>query len=415
STNPSSSLLEVEIKFEQKDFNTESNNVESDRNFEDDSMSEEEDRDILEESTDSKALPTSCQIKKKNRLEKLAYIHNSTVIIENSNVTPFKPKYQKGFPCFYCTMVFQDLSKMRVHQQKHTKTELKTVLYTQGAEAFIVYVDITDLKCTLCNEEIPNLTELKSHLTKKHNKKIQDYPDRVVPFKLTTNVFECQICKCVFETFGAMDRHMNVHFRNYVCKECGTGFVTKSRFKKHSQQHNEGSYQCETCKKIYTTPLKLKYHIDNVHRMVKRHKCTKCDERFTEYFQRQKHMEDAHGVAKLEYKCNVCDKIFDRKTRVSMHMKRYHLEQRDYQCEMCSYTCFTKAALKIHMIKHNGERIYECSVCKKSYARKRTLLEHMRIHNNDRRYACKVCGQTFVQNCSLKGHIKTHHPEFHMQ
>ncbi|CAH2108953.1 unnamed protein product [Euphydryas editha] len=88
-----------------------------------------------------------------------------------------------------------------------------------------------------------------------------------------------------------------------------------------------------------------------------------------------------------------------------------NIEERDYQCETCSYRCFTKNELKVHMIKHNGERIFECTVCKKSYARKKTLREHMRIHNNDRRYACKSCGQAFVQNCSLKGHVKTHHPE----
>nr|XP_034838078.1 zinc finger protein 431-like [Maniola hyperantus] len=415
----SSLVLDVEIKSE-PELSSESSDAEQNAgNSDDDSMPEQKQPVKLKNYSPSTyaetVRATFCKMKNNNRTEKLSYIHNATMVIENSNVTPFKPKYQNGFPCFYCSMLFYELPKMRVHQQKHTKTELKAVLSTQGAEAFIVYVDITDLKCTICNEEIPNLPELKSHLIKKHKKKMANCPDRIVPFKITPNLFECQVCKCNFETFGAMERHMNVHFRNYVCKECGTGFVTKSRFKVHSKQHNEGSFQCETCKKVYATPLKLKNHIDVVHKMIKRFKCVKCDERFTEYFKRQQHMVETHGEAKLEYKCNVCDKIFDRKYLLSTHMKRDHLEQRDYQCEMCSYTCFAKNELKHHMIKHNGSRIFECSVCKKSYARKKTLREHMRIHNNDRRYACQVCGQAFVQNCSLKGHIKTHHPELQVQ
>lgn len=332
------------------------------------------------------------------------------VILENSNATPFKPKYQDGFPCFYCRMIFDDVILMREHQQKHPKTELKKVLRTYGAENFIVYVDVTNLKCTICEQNAENLNELKSHLIKQHKKIIRECPDRVLPFKMSSNSFECQVCKCHFETFGSMDRHMNLHFRNYVCKECGTGFVTKSRLKVHSKQHIGGSYPCDTCKKIYTTPINLKNHINNVHNMIKRHKCTKCDERFTEYIQRQKHIVEVHGVAPLKYKCNACEKTFDRKYMVSHHMKKDHLEERDYQCEKCSYTCFKKTDLKLHMIKHNGERIFECAVCKKSYARKKTLREHMRIHNNDRRFACEACGQAFVQKCSLKGHIKTHHP-----
>ncbi|XP_069363856.1 zinc finger protein 431-like [Maniola hyperantus] len=411
---PSSSMLKVEIKRE-LDVSFESNLEQKDDSSDEESMPEQREPVKVKVCDPSacraNACSASCKMKNKNRLEKLAYIHNTTLIIENSNVTPFKTKYQNGFPCFYCSKIFQDISEMKQHQKKHTKIELKTILNILGAEAFIVYVDVTDLKCTICNEEIPSLAELKSHLVKKHKMKLQDYPDRMVPFKLTPNIFECQVCKCNFETFGAMERHMNVHFRNYVCEECGSGYVTKSRFKAHSKSHNEGSFQCETCEKVYATPQKLQNHIDGVHKMVKRLKCMKCGERFNNYFKRQKHLVEAHGEAKLEYKCNVCDKIFDKKYILSTHMKRDHLEQRDYKCEICPYTCFTNKELKCHMIKHNGSRIFECSVCKKSYARKKTLHEHMRIHNNDRRYACQVCGQAFVQNCSLKGHIKTHHPE----
>ncbi|CAH2062198.1 unnamed protein product, partial [Iphiclides podalirius] len=103
------------------------------------------------------------------------------------------------------------------------------------------------------------------------------------------------------------------------------------------------------------------------------------------------------------------------KYTLSRHLKRDHLEERDYGCQLCPYKCFTNNELRVHMVKHNGERIFECTVCKKCYARKKTLKEHMRIHNNDRRFSCALCGQAFVQKCSLKGHIKTHHMEYSMQ
>ncbi|XP_075989513.1 uncharacterized protein LOC142985306 [Anticarsia gemmatalis] len=350
--------------------------------------------------------------------EKLAHIINASTILEHSNVTAFRSKSRQGFPCFYCRNICDNIDKLREHAAQHKKPEIQKVLKTYGPECLVVYVDITNLKCTLCNTNIQNLNELKSHLTNVHKKKMYlEYSDRVIPFKLSDEpMYECQICGFKYETFGAIERHMNVHFRNYVCKECGTGFVTRYRLKVHTKSmHTDGTHPCQICGKIFSTNQKHKNHVNSVHKLIKRFKCTKCPERFGEYFTRQKHMVQVHGVAPLKYKCNVCEKSFDRRYTLSRHMKRDHLEERDYQCEMCSYKCFTKNELRVHMVKHNGERIYECSVCKKSYARKKTLKEHMRIHNNDRRFACAVCGQAFVQKCSLKGHLKTHHLEFNMQ
>ncbi|XP_047039547.1 gastrula zinc finger protein XlCGF26.1-like [Helicoverpa zea] len=350
--------------------------------------------------------------------EKLAHIVNVGTILECSNATPFKSKSRTGFPCFYCRNIFENIEKLREHTNAHKKTEIKNVLKNYGAECLVVYVDITDLACTLCDKKIQNLNELKSHLTNVHKKAMYlEFTDRVIPFKLSqSGVHECQICGFNFETFGSIERHMNVHFRNYVCKECGSGFVTKYRLKVHTKSmHIGGNFPCEVCGKIFTTRQKHKNHVNTVHKLMKRFKCTKCPERFAEYFRRQKHLAQVHGVAPLRYKCNVCDRSFDRRYTLSRHMKRDHLEERDFQCEMCSYKCFTNNELRVHMVKHNGERIYECSVCKKSYARKKTLKEHLRIHNNDRRFACAVCGQAFVQKCSLKGHLKTHHLEFSIQ
>lgn len=351
--------------------------------------------------------------------EKMAQIQNTTMIIKYSNITVFKSKNRIGFPCFYCRSSYENFDLLKDHQiNAHKKSETRKFVARYGTECLVVYADITDLKCLICHVDLPNLNELKTHLIKIHKKKIHpEFSDRVIPFKLCNNKhpYECLSCGCNFETFGSIERHMNVHYRNYVCNQCGTGFVTKYRLKVHiKSMHVGGNFPCEICKKVFTTHQKHKNHVDTVHKMLKRFKCPKCPERFSEYFRRQKHLVETHGSAPLRYKCNVCDKAFDRRYTLSRHMKRDHLEERDFQCQLCAYKCFTNNELRVHMIKHNGERIHECSVCKKSYARKKTLREHMRIHNNDRRFACAVCGQAFVQKCSLKGHIKTHHLDYHL-
>ncbi|KAI5635010.1 prolyl oligopeptidase family domain-containing protein [Phthorimaea operculella] len=324
--------------------------------------------------------------------EREALITNTAILLENSNLTPFKSKTRTAYPCFYCRKSIENQHKLREHQTRmHKKSHLRKLLSVSGAESLVVYVDTTDLKCTICEGNVDNINDLKEHLTKVHKKEfIQGVTDRVIPFKLSEdNIFECQVCRFSLETFGAIERHMNTHYRNYVCRECGTGCITKYRLKVHiKNMHIEGNFPCEHCQKVFTSHLKLKNHVNTVHKLFNRFKCQKCPERFSDYFKRQRHMVDKHGVAPLRYKCNVCDRTFPRRYTLSRHMRRDHLEMKDYQCDICPYTCFTNNELQVHMVKHNGDRIFECHICSKAYARKKTLTEHMRIHNNDRRFAC---------------------------
>lgn len=255
--------------------------------------------------------------------EKMAHIINASTLLENSNATPFKSRNRSGFPCFYCRGFYDDLDSLKEHQAtQHRRCEIKRILSAYGAESLVVYADVTDLTCLICNDRIPGLNNLKTHLTNIHKKRFHtEYPDRVVPFKLAReNVYECQLCGFSFETFGSIERHMNVHYRNYVCTKCGAGFVTKYRLKVHTKSmHFAGSFPCDLCGRVYTTQQKLKGHVDTVHRMLKRFKCPKCPERFSEYFRRQKHLVERHGVAPLQYKCNVCTKSFDRRLVLMVH------------------------------------------------------------------------------------------------
>ncbi|CAH0403856.1 unnamed protein product [Chilo suppressalis] len=348
--------------------------------------------------------------------EKTAHIINALTLLQYSNITPFRGS--NLLSCFYCRDLFDNLDQFKEHTTIHKQTEIKKALRRYGVKYFVVYADITNLCCTICNTNIPNFNELKTHLSKDHKKRMHlEYGDRVIPFKLTPDyVYECQMCGFNFDTFVSVERHMNSHFGNYVCKECGTGFVTQQRLNMHvKNKHIEGSYTCEICKKVFTTLPKRNNHVATVHNMAKRFKCTKCSERFTEYIKRHRHMVQQHGVTPSLYNCTLCDKCFDRRHNLSNHMRRYHLEERNYQCNLCSYKGFNNNALKLHMVRHDGDKIFECDVCKKSFVRKKTLEEHMRTHNNDRRFACGVCGQTFIQKCSLQGHLKKYHPDCNSQ
>lgn len=334
-------------------------------------------------------------------------------LLKYTNLTPFKTRIKSGFPCYYCRDIFDDIDLLREHKKDHSEARIRCHIGTYGVENLVVYAEITNLKCTLCDKNVPTLNEIKQHLTEIHDKKIyKNVSDRIIPFTFNKNYYECQICNTYFENFMLMEKHMSIHFRNYICEQCGAAFITKRRIRHHIHMSHGikelGDFPCNLCRKVFNTRSKCKSHINSVHKMVKRNKCPMCPERFTDYFYVQKHLVEVHGEEK-KFQCSMCDRSFFKRYMLSLHMKRVHMNDKNVQCEVCSYSCYTNAELRAHMIKHSSEKNFVCSICKKSYARKKTLREHMKIHMNIRKFCCSFCGQAFVQNTSLKSHVKTHH------
>lgn len=276
-----------------------------------------------------------------------------------------------------------------------------------------IKIDVTDLKCKLCNLNVDTIANLKKHLIKDHDVKFYpDVKDYVLEFKLTDGeILNCALCNSTFETFKMLLQHMNGHYRNYICDICDLGFINKHKLRNHQRTHDIGSFNCSFCEKVFTTRVRKLCHEKYTHNSNARYttNCPHCDQSFTSYYRRNRHMSVEHNSAAATYKCNICDKSFILKSKLTSHIKKVHLMERNHICSECGQGFFIKQSLDEHMIKHNGERVFKCTVCSKAYARKKTLREHMRIHNNDRRFKCGVCALAFVQKCSLKSHMLSNH------
>lgn len=337
----------------------------------------------------------------------------ASILLEFSKICPFR--WTKNlYLCFYCEQQFSDPAKLREHHTvEHTAQNTSNIkeAIAKLKKYELIKVDITNLGCKICNDPINELVELKTHLYIKHNKTIDsESGDGLLPFKLTREDFECAICCDKFAEFKSLNQHMNVHFQNFICEQCGSGFITPERLRTHAFSHESGFYPCESCEKVFRSTNAKNEHYATVHKRVKRHRCPHCPETFRNYFQRNKHVANVHGLKLKEFKCTMCPKVFTVSGKLGVHIRTVHLKVKRHACDVCEWKFYSKSELKEHMIRHGGERKYQCNVCKKAYARKYTLREHMRIHDNDRRFVCTTCGRSFVQNCSLKHHAKIHHP-----
>ncbi|XP_038221171.1 zinc finger protein 658B-like isoform X4 [Zerene cesonia] len=338
---------------------------------------------------------------------------NASLLLEHSRICPFR--WMKNlYICFYCDRQFADPAILRDHNYiEHDTVALTTIKYamTKLKRHELVKVDITDIRCKLCNDIISDLNNLRCHLVKVHNKNVDaNITDDVLPFKVTKDIFNCAVCEEKFDEYKTLNHHMNVHYQNFICEQCGTGFITPERLRTHAFSHESGSFPCGSCDKVYRSMNAKNEHFANVHKQVRRHRCPHCPETFRNYFQRNKHISSVHGLKLKEFKCTLCTKVFTSSGKLGVHVRTVHLKLKRHACDLCEWKFYSKSELKEHMVRHGGERKFHCNVCKKAYARKYTLREHMRIHENDRRFICSYCGGSFVQKCSLKHHVKVNHP-----
>ncbi|XP_064100770.1 zinc finger protein ZFP2-like [Macrobrachium nipponense] len=302
--------------------------------------------------------------------------------------------------------------------------------------------------CPFCKEVFTKMNELADHVKAVHK---NDKP------------FLCDICGKTFPNPIALNRHMLSHtkVKSHSCKECGKSFACQSNLRSHVLIHsdekpfqceecgnkfrrsstlrfhkrthtNERPYQCDVCGKTFTQPSSLKTH-QKLHSGERPHACNVCNEKFALKAALQSHMR-THTKEK-PFSCELCHKSFTQSSALKIHLKKHEnvktsntsnaaddnnkeLVQEDetptdgktknHHCELCGRCFALKNTLKIHMMRHRGERPHKCDVCPKSFTQSSTLKIHKRIHTGDKPYACSVCDAHFAYNYALQKHILKH-------
>ncbi|KAI5631838.1 hypothetical protein NE865_15466 [Phthorimaea operculella] len=273
----------------------------------------------------------------------------------------------------------------------------------------IVKLDTTDLKCSLCSEEIDALEDFMVHLKNVHKKNIfLDIKNQMFPFKFhtdDTDKFKCCICFKEHKNFRTLCTHMNVHYKNYVCKICKAGFVNKHGLVCHMAVHKtEGEYSCTHCPKVFATQRKLKKHERATHK--KSHylnQCSQCNETFRNDAKKVKHLAVVHGLGSVNAQCLECPRSFSAVTSLATHMKNEHSKKAIKPCSNNGQKIDSKGYLQKHSLEHTGQQNFQCKICFKSYTKKSNLQEHMRSHEG-KNFNCEQCGRRFVHKCNLKKH-----------
>ncbi|XP_013146545.1 PREDICTED: putative zinc finger protein 724 isoform X5 [Papilio polytes] len=339
---------------------------------------------------------------------------NVEYVLQYSNVTPFM-WYKGKYRCFYCAEPMKDPDLLRDHTAKvHQFANLELVVFdrtknNRNRDA-AVKIDVTDISCKLCFKQFNNLEQLIHHLIIAHDAEYDvSVPNCLLPFKLDKDQPTCPICDMKFVFFEYLLRHSNKHHlsHDYICDVCGTSFQGENHLKMHNRYyHREGGYTCEHCGIILTTLSKKILHEKNVH-MVNLSTCPHCPETFKSPYFKKLHLANVHGIEELKIKCPYCPKVYPQESIMSRHMRRVHLREKNVECEVCGDKFFGPYDVKLHMLKHNGDKKFVCAVCGKKFSKKNNLNTHLITHT-DKKFICDICNKEFTNQQNLKIHNKRH-------
>ena len=244
------------------------------------------------------------------------------------------------------------------------------------------------------------------------------------------------------------------------CDECNESFSWRSTLSEHIKfVHQNVQYNCETCNKSFSQKGTLKTHIKTVHENV-RYNSDKYLKNFTKIHLNESTVESTNDKSEeleksttvalcgtsdhssdincfeqenvaimqmipchsypssdhdyvekkstiftAKYKCDKCERSFDKKTNFYIHMQSEH---GSFYCEKCDKSFSQKGTLKTHIQSVHENVRYNCDKCDKSFSQKGNLNVHVRSVHKKVRYDCDKCEKSFWWKGELKEHTYIH-------
>ncbi|XP_055704720.1 zinc finger protein 665 [Phlebotomus papatasi] len=163
------------------------------------------------------------------------------------------------FKCSDCSETFRRKDQLRKHRMDHTG-QFPHICETCG-KGFVNLKTLRShlvchrlLKCSQCDKEVPNWTELVAHRKKEHR-----------------SVFKCSSCDRQFHSKSRLRSHEVIHKAreerpNFICDFCGREYTRKSNLLAHIRSaHENQRYSCTSCNAALSTKKKLQLHMTSKH------------------------------------------------------------------------------------------------------------------------------------------------------
>ncbi|XP_047039522.1 zinc finger protein 26-like isoform X2 [Helicoverpa zea] len=345
---------------------------------------------------------------------------NAELILTYSTAYPFKTRFSQIL-CSYCHEEFNTLTDLRYHMKtEHINSGFKNVFYR--ARDNLIKIDITNLECKICSEEIQDVDGLMSHLYREHNKPVKfNARYGVLPYKQNSeNQWLCVYCNKIFSSFITFNRHIVTHFMNYNCDKCGTTFVSDYALKDHHRQVKcfrtaykarngrvlkprtnaeiilqcstaspfrtwKSNFNCVFCRVQSNDPSGLRMHVVTIH--------ANYDVKAAFY---KKLGKDFLNIDVTDLQCKLCFMPIDNFDSLIYHLKNDHQQPIN-----------TDAQLGVLPFRLNDGSMWKCTICPNEFKDFVSLKKHTSEHFQN--YVCDTCGEGFITESAMIAHTKIPH------
>ena len=191
------------------------------------------------------------------------------------------------------------------------KTVFKTqLLHTQHLNA----CKSSKLICSLCDEKLPDVSELWKHIAECHPGKLFMCTINGCPFSFTSRkgleyhignihtgkAFNCSPCKMSFNSAQELNEHKRSQDHKsrqkpVECKGCKKSYIGKYEAERHFESsclfNPDRNVKCIICKKVSGPASELLGHLKKVHESKAKFLCTRCLKEISSQKKLDKHLK----------------------------------------------------------------------------------------------------------------------------
>ena len=182
-----------------------------------------------------------------------------------------------------------------------------------------------------------------------------------------------------------------------------------SLYSHHQKEHLEGvecPFKCDQCDKSFFLRSLLNCHVKDTHEKRSSQNSQVCDICGKDVIRNQMKLHMMRHTGEKPFKCSYCEYRGLTNSAVLQHVKHVHEPHKFtlHFCDMCGKDCKTKAHLKEHILTHSDKRTFLCKVCGKYLKNRNSFGRHMvRVHKISHR--CNHCGVDYFTLQGLQIHL----------
>ena len=193
-------------------------------------------------------------------------------------------------------------------------------------------------------------------------------------------------------------------------------FDENNKFVEKKLHDPKSQVKCNVCEKIFQRKLQLRQH-RKVHRG--KQSCTNCGKEISGSTDMSTHRKDC--MKDYKFKCTICEFRTSRNYHLQNHLRKIHTvtPTMGYSCTRCDFISAAKVHLNTHMSKDHPK--LPCTTCGKKFLKADTLERHIMLTHDEEDIERRKEGRKKTYPClncdyvaTRKHDLKGHHWNIHI-